>query len=511
MNEIEIYRGSAEYFTTIKPDDASVQAKRVMGENELRLVFRSDNYIDFRLNDYCTVYLEKYKVNALPTVKKVSRYLFEYNLTMQSEGFDLTKAQYLLFNQADFSLMGNADKFVDLVVSNANRISSGWTKGQVIPTEYKNISFKGENCYNALARLATEFSTEFAIEGKVIHLTQRWYDTGYTLRHGRFKGLYDITRLNVDNSSIITRLYALGSEKNLPPNYRGYANTPNRLKMPQINGIPIDFGDYIELNVGTYGVIEGSMIFEDIYPHRTGKVTSVVSGDPFRFRDTTIDFDINAQLLPGVAAKVTFNTGQLAGYTFDIESYNATTKEIKFLKNKDEKVIDIPTTTLKPAIGNLYVLTDIIMPSLYIEAAEKALKNKALEVLAISREPQVQYQLTPDPVYLEAKQQSLNIGDLIWIVDAELDISRQIRITSTLRGILNEYQYTVELSDVLTKGPITLLQNTATSQGVTVGQIVQQINVLSENNLGDLPVITDTTGYSIVYIHNTTGKLARKP
>ena len=511
MNELPIYRGSG-LLVNIKPDDNSSQSKKVMGANELNIAFKLSYFVNFHINDYCQAYGETYKVNKLPTVIKRSVYLYEYSLIMEAEGFDLGKVQYLFLGatntlkEGDFSVMGNADTFIDLIIANATRTSSGWVKGQVIPTGYKNITFNSINCYNALAQIATAFGTEFAIEGKTIHLTQRSKDTGVTLRHGRFKGLYDITRQNVDSSSIITRLYAFGSDKNLPSTYR--AGLSKRLKMPVVGADP---GDFIELHTGDYGIIESTHIFEDIYPHRTGKVTSINFSNPFKFYDTTLDFNINTQLIPGVSAKVVFNTGQLAGYTFEIQEggFNNGTKEFTLLKNTSEQSLDVPSVNFRPAIGDLYVLIDIVMPQSYVDAAETDLKNKAIDLLAISSEPQLQYQVTPDPTYLKGRNLELNIGDLVWIHDVELEIQRQIRITSTTRNIVSEWQYSVELSDVLSLGPITLLQNATTAQGSQLGVINQQINILAEKNLGDLAIINSTVGYSPVYINNTTGALRR--
>jgi len=508
MDTLTIYRNNS-ILEIIKPDDSSSQAKRIMGENELRIAFRMDHYTDFNINDYCNCFGEKYMVNFLPQVVKKSRYYYEYNLTMQAEGFDLTKAQYLLFQDSDFSLMGNSDTFIDLIISNANRVSSGWVKGQVVPSAYKNLSFKAVSCYNALADIAGKFETEFTINGRTISLTQKAKDTGLTFRHGRFKGLYDITRTNVDSSNVITRLYVLGSEKNLPVNYRGTA--VKRLKMPIVPAIPItDFGDYIELNKSAYGLIEGSQIFEDVYPHRTGLVTSVNATNFLVFTDSAIDFDINNQLIPGISAKIIFNTGQLAGYTFEIEKYNNTTKEITILKNKDEVALNIPNSSLKPAIGDKYIIVDIIMPQSYVYLAERELKNKAIAALSLLSEPRVQYSLTPDPLYILNKNLTLNIGDLIWIDDAELGVSRQIRIISTSRNLLQQNQYTVELADVLTKGVITQLQNNSSSQNTQITQVVTRVSSLGENNLGSLPTVSDITGYSQVYINDVTGKLYRK-
>ncbi len=526
MQKIEIYRNNS-LVVAIKPDDNSSQTKKVMGANELSIAFKLSFYVNFRINDHCDAFGERYKINKLPAVIKRSIYLYEYTLTMEAEGFDLGKVQYLFlgpFNtlkEGDFSLMGNAETFIDLIIENAERGVGGWIKGQIIPTAYKNLTFKSINCYNALAQIATAFSTEFSIEGKTIHLTQRSRDTGVTMRHGRYKGLYDITRQNVDSSNIITRIYAFGSERNIPPDYKD--GLSKRLKMPTkvipsyydsfgvLHPPSLDPGDYIELHTGDYGVIESTQIFDDIYPHRTGKVTSVNVSNPLKFYDTTIDFNVNTQMIPGISAKVVFNTGQLAGYTFDIQEggFNNTTKEFTILKNQSEQSIDVPSVDLKPAIGDLYVMVDIYMPGSYIQAAERALKNKAIELLAVASEPQLQYSVNPDPTFLRRKNLTLNIGDLIWISDPELEIQRQIRITSVIRNIVNEWTYTIELSDVISIGPITLLQNATNNQGSQLGVINQQINTLAEKNLGDLPIINTTAGYSQVYINNTTGALRK--
>jgi hypothetical protein len=67
---------------------------------------------------------------------------------------------------------------------------------------------------------------------------------------------------------------------------------------------------------------------------------------------------------------VVFNTGQLAGYTFEINRYNNATKTITINKNKDEKTLDIPSDLLHMQIGDEYVLVDIVMPQSYISNAE---------------------------------------------------------------------------------------------------------------------------------------------
>lgn len=514
MHEIDIYRG-ANLFVKIKPDESSTQTKRVMAENQLSITFEDNRHINFRLGDYCTVFGERYQVSRLPGETKGSRYQYKYTLIMNSEGFDLTKISYLFLDpdnnltEGEFSLMGNPDTFIDLLITNANRASSGWVKGQVIPGDYKNLTFSKDNCYNALSRLAEEFETEFSIEGKIIHLTKRVRDVGYTFKHGRNKGLYEITRQNRDDSDVATRLYAYGSEKNLPEEYLVQGR---RLRLPA------DDYPFLEKNVDKYGVIEHTELFENIYPRRIGKVTSVNAGDPFVFIDTTLDFDINAQLLPGISAKVVFNTGQLAGYQFEVKQYNAGTHTFTLLKNGEERVIELPSTLFRPGIGDEYVLVDMKMPEEYITAAENELKVAAQALLDQISEPQLAYNVVLDPVFLRDRNWQVQIHDLVWILDDELEIQRKIRVVSTVRNIVDEFSYSIDMADIVSPGTMSLIFNSQAASDRDIRDINGQIlnnSILNNNVIGTLafagmPQTNTTTGFLPVYIEIATGKLFAK-
>lgn len=510
---ITIFRGG-EALISIKPDVSSNQQKSIMGDNVVNLQFDLNRIINFTIGDFCTVYGENYFLNTLPSIRKKSARLYTYNLVMQSEYFDLSKAQFMFYDAANelkegvFSLMGNPDTFIDLLLKNANRVGSGWVKGTVIGGPYKNMTFNSETCLDVLSRIAQVFGTEYFIEGKKISLDKRQNDRGVTLRQGRDKGLYEIESKNFADSNVITRLYAFGSDKNLPPDYRNYSR---RLTMT-------DGGLYLENNIQKYGVIERTQIFEDVFPHRTGKVTSANAGNPFQFSDTGIDFDLNDYLLPGVSAKVTFNTGQLQGYTFDIQEggFNNDTKTITILKNKDEKAIDVPSVLLRPAIGDEYVLVDIQMPQSYIDSAEALLKDKAQELLNQYSEPLIVFSVLVDPAYFRRKRLTMDVGDLIWIVDGSLEINKRIRVTSFTRSFEDEYDYEFTLSDGVTVQPIQELYNSSGSNSREIADINNRLNNRSsENNfvgdvfMADLPTATDTSGMLQVFV-NPAGKLYKK-
>lgn len=619
MQSVDIMRNGA-LLATIFPDSNSTQVKRVMGENQVTITFSKSSYIPFRIGDYCTIFSERYQLNSLPVVIKESQVLWRYTLVMQAEMYDLAKAQMLFLGtdntlrEAEFSLMGKADDFIDLILQNVARVGSGWTKGQVIPTNYKNLTFSGDSCHEALARLAEEFNTEFWVEGKTIHLTERSADTGETFKHGRNKGLYQITRQNVNNSGVVTRLYAFGSEKNLPDTYistkgkrlrlpagydpclvtevtcdlvnnldgtttftftwtaplsagvtsvlidsrpadtttawtsnAGSATTPRSVTLPTGSydfrfrtygatcnavateiitigadvTIPVLVPDplpFIERNVNVYGVSEYTEIFDDIFPHRTGTITGVNAGDEHQFTDSSMDFNINSYLLPGLTPKITFNSGQLAGYTFDLESYNNSLKLFRIQQNGDERVLEIPSVDLRPAIGDEYVITDIRLPDEYIEAAEEELLAAAQARLIELSEPQLTYTVVIDPLFMKRFNKSIKAGDLVWIVDAELEVQRKIRVVAVTRNIVDEYNYQVELSDIVSKG----LVNQLVASQVSTDRGLQQLDAATRNDsilnnkvIGtltfvNLPTTNTYTGFSEVLIEDATGKLYRK-
>jgi len=520
MDSIILYRTVAGVETSveeIKPDQNSSQVKQMMGENVLNLSFTLNHEGGFKHGDYCTVYGELYKLNTTPQAKKLGENSFQYSFKMEAEYFDLTKAQYLFLGddnslrETDFPLMNNARGFIDLLIANANRVSPGWKKGDVQATIYKNLTFSKENCLTVLQRLAEEFELEWWVEGKTIHLSKRRQVSNLRFRHGRNKGLLNITKLPLAGSKLVTVLYAYGSTKNLPV---GYRNNTTRLKMT--GGV-----DYVEANT-SQGIIEDTVVFEDIYPHRIGKVTAVT--DKYKFFDTSIDFDLNQYLLPGVEAKLTFNTGQLAGYTFKIKSFNGNSKEIVILPNTEEKALEIPSDILKPQVGDKYVFHDIFMPQSYITAAERELAKAANKLIAKISQPQYSYTIDFDAYYMKRRSRVIGVGMEVTIEDDDLAVDQQIAIVSCTRNLVDEYKYQVEISDKKTAGTLSQIQNGITVNSRDISNIRNTYNTIQDNKVvgdlnidkgsivfSELPVISgDLAQYAKLFIHRTTGKIHRE-
>lgn len=436
---------------------ASVQAdgtltRSIMGEEIVAMAFTLDRKVDFKTNDTVEVYGNTYTMLVEPTVEEVSSMEFKYSLNFVSVKYNLAKAQYFFPDKdnnltlSEHSSIATAKQLLDLLVQNANRLTTGWTVGTVDTTTAKQVDFNGDNCLSALAKIAEAFDIEYWVDGnKSIHLTKRNSISGYTFGYGKTKGLTSLTRTPFNDSTLVTRVYAKGSDKNIAGNYRNYSK---HLKM----AVP-----YLEKNTTIHGVIEHTETFDDVYPHREGTVTAVNASNPLQFTDTGIDFDLNAKdasgnttiLINNVSAKVTFNSGQLAGYTFEIKKngYNHATKTIELLVNKDEKDITVPSNLLRPAIGDKYVITDIIMPPSYVANAEALLQQKAQEYLNENCEQRFVYSPKLDKLYLESLNANILLGNSVKLVAPEFNLNENLRVVKITRNLQDKFDVTIEVAE----------------------------------------------------------------
>lgn len=438
---LDIYRGESVNLT-IKIDDNTRLIRQLLGEDIIKSSFNSRSILDITISDYIIYDSINYYVNNLPNVKKNASNSFDYDITFESEYYELLKTQFMdLDANSDFDLVGNLETFITLIVTNMNRIHSGWAKGTCdqTNTDYKLLNFSKSNCMQVLQRLCREFEGEFYFDGKDICFTDKaGEDSGLTFKYKQ--GLRNIHRTTLSEKNIITRLYAFGSEKNLSSDYRDHSR---RLKFV------VDGKSYLESNVDKYGTIEFTKIYNDIYPHREGTISSVDGEDITKFFDSGMDFNLNDYLLPGITAKLHFNSGDLGGYELEVSNYDNATKEFTIIIFKDEQGYEMPNATLKPAVGDKYVLLDIKLPQSYIDTAETALQTKAQAYLDDNCEPRVTYILTPDPRYFKTHFIDLEVGDFITIEDTDLGIDVMTRIIELTKSIANQYRYTLKLSDHL--------------------------------------------------------------
>lgn len=498
-------RVSMESRATATAITAAKQTWALNAEDTIAITVVSPFPQSYGIGDVITVFGRDYRLNRLPKVSKTGMQEYQYDLEFEGIQYDLMRVTYdvninttnnqLQDIQGD-SLTGDLKRFMEVLISNANRVFPGkWALGVCPETDGDNtLTFsESDNCLSVLQTLCTEdkFGVEFEIERVngvyVINIKKTIGQTlPFVLEYGKGKGLYSISRENVSSSNIVTRLKVYGSTENITSKYRA-----DRLCM---------FGkdkasSYIEKAdaVAKYGIFEGRKNF-DIKPTFTGKVSSVVDGDVLSFIDTSFPFDINAKnasgetlyLISGVSAKVHFNSGNLAGYEFEVHAYDHATHKFTLVKQTDDRGNVFPSET-SPAFqigkNDTYKVLDIAYSRDIEEAAEKKLAEEGNKYYDQNSQPKVQYSVNVTKAFIENKlalsDGITNVfapGDYLPIKDDEIGVDKSIRIKSFTRNVLDPYDYSLTISDTQTKGDITTR---------VISDLVDIDKVLTINNLKD--------------------------
>lgn len=460
----------------------------------------------YGIGDKITIFGRDYKLNRLPKVKKTGMHEFQYDLEFEGIQYDLFRVTYdvtidtttneLQDVQGD-TLTGDLHRFMTVLVANANRVFPGkWVLGVCPETAGdKTLTFgESDNCLSVLQNLCGEsnFNVEFEIEQSngvyTINLYEKVGQTlPYTFQYGRGRGLYELTRENVSSANIVTRLKVYGSTENITSKYRA-----DRLCLPD----KTKGQSYIEKAemVAKYGIFEGRKNFDDIKPSFTGTVESIVSGNVLQFIDTDFPFNLNEKeadgvttkyLIDGVAAKVHFNTGNLAGYEFEIHSYDHATHTFTLVKQTDDRGNVFPSETslaFQIGVGDEYKILDIAYPSSIEQAAEEELEETGNKYYDQNCQPKVQYGLSVTKAWLQSLVGSdetvTNVfqpGDYLHIVDNDIDVDKSVRIQSLERNILDPYEYTLTISDTV--------KTTVTNR--VISDLIDIDKVITINNLKD--------------------------
>lgn len=503
MEQILVKRASGEEY--LLEDRAafriinSISQKTELRSNDtIDVDITSRQFHDFKIGDTFFYLGRKYTLNQIPSYQKNSRNEYQYSATFEGVMYDLRRASYDVNIDTTGSaiygetLTADLELFAKVLVENANRVfTDKWTLGELPEnTETKTITFSEEdNCLGVLQKLCDEYDTDFTISTdnnglNKINFLQVGEEIPLEFKVGFNQGLYNLVREKVDSSDIITRLKVYGSDQNLGTSYRS-----NKLVLPGKNkpNSYIENTDAIE----RFGIYEAVKVFDDIYPRRNGKVTSINTDSPYKFSDSSMDFDLNEKengntkyLIAGTAAKIHFNTGSLAGYEFELHAYDNSTKEFHIIKFADENGYEFPSKDndiFRVAPGDEYVILDIQMPQVYIDNAENELLQKANEYLADKLEPNVQYSMDIDTLYLQRQlndtvNEFFKVGDFIKVIDEDFGINRYIRIKSIERDLRNPFDYKLVLSD----SKVTNLVS-----GTIPGEIKEIKKVIKLNNLNN--------------------------
>lgn len=453
----------------------ATQSWGLLGDDVVNITVESPYPQSYAIGDSISVFGRTYRLNQLPRVRRTGAHKYAYDLTFEGVQYDLLRAIYdvtiettsntLQDVQGD-ALTGDLRRFATVLISNANRVFPGkWRLGTCPATiADKTLTFgDGDNCLAVYQNLCKTFEVEATITESAgvytIDFAKRVGVTHpFTFEFGKGMGLYALDRQNVDSSNIVTRLKVYGSSDNITNKYRA-----QRLCLPGKSKAQ----SFIEQSdaVACYGVHEARKVFDDIKPTFNGRVTAVVAGNILQFQDATM-FDLNAKeadgkttkyLVAGISAKIHFNTGNLAGYEFDISKYDHATKTFTLKKLTDDRGDVFPSsssTAFQFAVGDEYKILDVTLPERYQQEAEQRLQERALEYYRQNSQPKVKYGLSVTKSHLQKLFRGGEAtglfapGDYINVKDESIGVDKAVRIQSLERNLLDVYSYTLTLADV---------------------------------------------------------------
>lgn len=514
---LTLYDSYGNVKARIAPDESSTQDKEIQGDNLLKLSFTLYEFVPIDVNDYVDYGGERYW--AVEKYAPAQKSTVEWEYSLQLYGIESLIKRFLVLNNTDggneavFTLTGRPVDHVRLIVKNINDGMDGTTNfkaGAVEGTENVVIDYTGKYCHEALKELAEAVGTEWWFDGETLNLCR--CEHGEEVALGYDKGLTSLDRDTADGAKFYTRLFPIGSTRNIDPEKYGHS----RLMLP-------DGAQYVDVNVEKYGIIHHyeQSAFADIYPRRVGVVGSVrhedvkdKDGKPFTiyyFRDNDLPFDPNDYEIGGLVKRVSFQEGsELAGLGTDNDHYfevnfNSDTKEFEIITiwPYDDDT-QLPGGTLVPKAGDKYILWNIRMPDEYYGLAEKELRSAVDEynrrhALDVSR-----YKAPTDHVWMEDTGTELFIGRRIRLESKEYFPEtgyRQSRITRISRKVNLPGQMDLEISDALSTGAMAKIDDAIAEARNYAGTMVGAINVPDIIRSWDTTKPADTNLYSARRTH----------
>lgn len=403
----------------------------LMKEDFILLKFSLKSPVFFKLGDWtedtrfgrfelCDLYKPKYnrKTGAYDYELQLDAYYWKwknkiFKYTPETAG-----------QEASWNLTAPLDVQAGIVLRNLKAL--GYTyKGQdfvfsidsTVENKSQLMSYDNINILDACFEMAKKWDCECWVTENIIHFGR--CESGDAVDFEIGKNVQEMSQ-SESQSTYATRIYAFGSTRNIPADYRPIDETvvvngvvQRRLMLPE--GTP-----YIDAypNMTTEEAVEQVVIFDEVYPRRTGimsdvttiEVTDKVENEDgttteekwnaYRFRDTGVNFS-EKYILPGQELRIRFASGLLNGLEFAVKfnpegkpekledgGWNPEAQLWEIVRNEDYGR-PLPGDVLFPQDGDEYVLsgwdsTKITELGL-VGAAEQELKEKTEKYAAKSK------------------------------------------------------------------------------------------------------------------------------
>ena len=459
--ELKVYNRKGVLKLTVSPSENSTRQKRLMGDHVLGLSFTAFECVPLEVYDYVDFEGVRFWITEEYAPKQTSTVEWEYDCKFY--GIESLMRQALVLKIVDgendpiFSLTAPAREHMALIVANINRQmgTTDWKVGEVLSTENLTLDYEGTYCDEALSMLADAAKTEFWTDGMTVNLCRCEYGDEAVL--GYDNGLVSLGRESADNVKFFTRLFPIGSTRNIDPDEYGYS----RLQLPSRRS-------YVEQNT-QQGIVEHYErdAFSGIYPRRIGTLSGVRSeqhtdddGEPFTIyyvKDTSLTFDPNSYEIGGLVKQMTFQSGELNGRDFEV-NYDTKTREFEIITQWPyDDDTQLPGGLLIPKVGDEYILWNIRMPREYYPLAEQEFAEAVDEYLLEHGQDRYVYKGRTDYVEVARRRLTLDVGRRVRLESDEYFPGtgyRTSRITSISQNVQYPSEMDIEVSDVLGKGAL---------------------------------------------------------
>lgn len=486
--ELKIYDKANNLRLTASPNSSSSVTEEIGGECSVSASFTHTEYVPLDVDDYIEVEGVRYKVKSRYRPKQKNTQTYEYSVKFYAPIHDAGDT-LMLFQEggttSEFSYDGGPREHLQLWIDNMNRRAGGnlWSIGTVITAENKVIDYRNVKCWDAAFGsngIAATFDTEMWADGYVINLCKA--ERGEVVELGYLQGLTNLAQEDNGEVKFFTRLFPLGSTRNIDATKYGYS----RLQLPSRE-------IYVDKNVDLYGVKEETeeAAFAEIYPQYVGTVSSVRTEEKtseegrkytvYYFKDNGMNWNPKDYEIPDLDYMLQFQTGELAGRGTDGSfqaAWHEDTREWEIINVYPDDTTQIPGDVIIPNPGDKYIPWNFAMPQEYITAAEQAYKQAVDDYLNTYSFDPNKYTGTTDRNYIEKNNTPLRIGWNVRLLSEQYFGStggyKDTRITKVQRKLNDLCQATITCSDEVGSGWKSSVDNSLNSLRYEVARQAEQ-------------------------------------
>lgn len=469
---IDIKDISGKVIASVGFDEGAKGCFSLMSEDYVSLPFSLPEPIDFRVGTYVDLrgvfddalggkLAKVYQVVDIqkPTYNTgTGGYDYDLRLDAYYMAWRLKKLKYTPeggAKEASFSLTAPLDVHLGVFLRNLKAlgftysgVDYGYSIDSTVSTGAISLTYDNVNLIDALTMMAEAAGCEWWVTDNYIHFGR--YEFGDAVKIELGIEASDMTR-SESKGTYATRIYVFGSTKNIPEDYRPVDSemvvngvVQKRLMLPE--GTP-----YLDAYEGMPDeeAVEDIVVFDDIYPRRTGTMTDVTTresavdnGDGtqsiatlYRYRDTGLTF-LDEYILEGQELRIQFKSGKMNGMEFGvIFDPDDDGSQLWEIVRNDSYGRMLPDEVLCPEDGDEYYLSgfDIRMVSdLYVPEAERELLERGKEYLAKTMVDDGTYPVTlySGWVYDDQISRTFDAGQRILLVNPAFfpDGGRQSRV-----------------------------------------------------------------------------------